>query len=119
MTPYTLTRHGTIRTHYVLRYPLPDPHLDGLASAIAHAGKRLDGSWLLSPARARKFEALYAAGFERAQLHAKAPYFRRYGVGPARRLPEALAIAQAFEEGKLAAGTPVIAPNNIAILNPT
>ena len=57
-------------------------------------GARRDGRADLTPARARKVEALYRAGFTAELRDSGRHLFRRSG-GPGLRLPEAMIVAEA------------------------
>ena len=62
-------------------------------SLLRAFGARRDGHADLTPARARKVEALYRAGFT-AELRESRPVFRR-GDSAWLRLPEAMIVAEA------------------------
>ena len=65
----------------------------GIMLLRAFGASRVDGRVELSPARARKVEALYRAGFT-AELRESRPVFRR-GDSAWLRLPEAMIVAEA------------------------
>lgn len=101
MTPYTLTHQ---RGDLLLRFPLdlPMPDLERGSKIARSLGARYARGYvgfILSESNARKFSALYDAGFSAYRCNRHSEWVWRYGRSDeeCRRLPDAVKAAQPVE----------------------